>query len=209
MRLLSCLTNSASVLIADTSAVINLNATGCAPQILRALPNKLVVADIVCAELNEGRDKGRKDAELTEQLVREGIISMVTLSEAGLRHFEGLTIGPANETLDDGEAATLAYALETGAVPIIDEKKATRICAARFANAAPASSVDILAHIDVQRALGQDVLATAAFAALQEARMRVLDHHLEWVVTLIGQDRASQCASLPRKIRKPRSVISA
>lgn len=209
MKLLSCLTNSASVLIADTSAVINLNATGCAPQILRALPNRLVVADIVCAELNEGRDKGRKDAELTEQLVREGIISTVTLSEVGLRHFEGLTIGPANETLDDGEAATLAYALETGAVPIIDEKKATRICAARFANVAPASSVDILAHIDVQRALGQDVLATAAFAALQEARMRVLDHHLEWVVTLIGQDRASQCASLPRKIRKLRSVISA
>ena len=134
---------------------------------------------------------------------------MVSLGEIGLRHFEGLTIGPANETLDDGEAATLAYALETGAVPVIDEKKATRICAARFANIAPASSVDILAHIDVQKALGQDALATAAFTALQEARMRVLDHHFEWVVSLIGQDRASQCASLPRKIRKLRSVISA
>jgi predicted nucleic acid-binding protein len=209
MRLLSCLTNSASVLIADTSAVINLNATRCASQILRALPNKLVVVDIVCAELNEGRDKGRQDAELTEQLVKEGILGLVTLGKIGLRHFEELTIGPANETLDDGEAATLAYALETGAVPIIDEKKATRICAARFANVAPASSVDILAHIDVQKALGQDVLATAAFTALQEARMRVLDHHLEWVVALIGQDRASQCVSLPRKVRNLKSVISA
>lgn len=46
-----------------------------------------------------------------------------------------------------------------------------------------------------------DLLANAAYEALQGARMRVLPKHLDWVVKLIGQDRAALCESLPRYVR--------
>jgi hypothetical protein len=60
----------------------------------------------------------------------------------------------------------------------------------------------------VEASLGQSALRDAVFAALQHARMRVLPQHIEWVVRLIGQDRARECPSLPRTIRMKGSLLS-
>jgi predicted nucleic acid-binding protein len=201
MRPPSCLLDPSAVLVADTSAAINLNATGCAPQILRALPNRLVLVDVVVAELELGREKGRADAGLTGKLVDAGFVDIVKLGATGYQHFERLVIGHAIDTLDDGEAATVAYAAEVGATAVIDERKANRICATRFEKLATASTVDILAHAEIGKALGRENLANAVFSALRDARMRVLTHHLDWVLELIGRERASQCSSLPRSAR--------
>lgn len=199
---LSCLDDPSVLLVADTSVVINLNATGCAADILDALPNRLVIVDVARSEIEVGRDRGRSDSKLTEVLVRGKHITLVSLGAIGLGHFEGLVVGAAAETLDDGEAATLAYALERGGTVIIDERKALRICATRFAKLATASTLDILGHPEVFKALGADQLAEAVFLALQDARMRVFDNHIPWVVDLIGHERASTCPSLPRSARK-------
>jgi hypothetical protein len=36
--------------------------------------------------------------------------------------------------------------------------------------------------------------------------MRVLAHHVDWVVNLIGAERAVLCASLPSHVRAPTRV---
>ena len=134
-------------------------------------------------------------------LVATSHIQIVSLGEVGQQVFGDLVIGPATETLDDGEAATIAYAEERGIVPVIDERKARRICAQRFTRLRPLSTVDLFAAADVETSLGRRALADAVFQALRTARMRVLPQHIDWVVALIGADRVPQCPSLPRSVR--------
>lgn len=201
MRLPSCLTDPNALLVADASVAINLNATGCAAQILRALPNRIVITAIAADEVIDDRQNGRRDAELLAKLVDDGLVEIVHLSEAAETTFGGLVIGPAIETLDDGEAATIAYASEHGGMPLIDERKASRICGQRFAELRLASTVDVLAHASVENALGRHELANAVFNALRQARMGVLPHHGDWVTSLIGPERTSLCGSLPRSFR--------
>jgi hypothetical protein len=62
--------------------------------------------------------------------------------------------------------------------------------------------VDIFAHPNVKDALGNERLASAVFNALYEGRMRVLPRHVEWVIDLIGAERAGSCASLPNSVRR-------
>lgn len=190
------------LLVIDTSIVINLNATGCAEEVLRALPHRVVVLDVVADELEGGRPKGRRDAERLAELVKANVVTIATLGERGLVHFEGLVVGAGPETLDDGEAATIAYALEVGARAIVDERKAIRLCATRFPQMNLGCTVDLLAHRAVQRALGVARLTDAVVGALRDARMRVLPQHMHWVVELIGDVRASECACLPDVVRR-------
>ena len=203
MASLTCLTDPVSLIVADASTVINLNATGCAPVIVRALPNPLVVVDAIPAELEEGRHRGRFDAELLKELVASGLVGIVHLEDRMEPHFEELVIGAAAATLDDGEAATIAYAIEHKAIALIDERKANRICAERFPQLRRGSTVDIFAHPNVGQRLGGDSLAEAVFNALHHGRMRVLPHYVQWVVDLIGNERAALCPSLPASARLP------
>jgi predicted nucleic acid-binding protein len=201
MGSLSSLTDPGALLVADASAVINLNATGCAAKILKALPNPVAVTDIVPAELAPGRSRGRHDADQLQELISGGFVSVVALNDAAATHFERLVVGPAATTLDDGEAATIAYTVANGGVPIIDERKAKRICALLFPSLRLACSTDIFAHEGVLRAMGSARLAQAVIGALQIARMRVLPHHRKWVLDLIGSEQAALCTSLPHSLR--------
>jgi|SRR5665213_116435 len=203
MGSLTSLTDPAALLVADASAVINLNATGCAAEILKALPNPVAVTDVVPGELETGRSRGRPNADMLQELVAAGLISIVPLNDAAALHFEQLVIGPAAMTLDDGEAATIAYAVANGGIPIIDERKAKRICAERFPSICLASSTDLFAHDNVVGQIGHARLKQAVINALQLARMRVLPHHIKWVLELIGPEQAALCASLPSSARLP------
>jgi len=186
------------LIVIDTSVAINLMATGCAAQILRALPNRVFAVDAVSIELEEGRQRGRPDADLLDELVTAKKIEIVTLGDSAVAIFEELVIGAAAATLDDGEAATIAYAAAHGATAIIDERKANRICSERFPRMLVGCTVDLFAHPSVANALGSEKLAQAVFNALQLARMRVLPQHVKWVVDLIGKEQALACASLSR-----------
>lgn len=196
------LTDPASIVAADASTVINLNATGCAREVIQAIPNKVVVLDAVASELHEGRRRGRRDADLLAELVAARVVEVVELDDSSGIHFERLVVGAAAMTLDDGEAATIAYAYRHHAVAIIDERKATRLCAEMFPSLRVGSTVDILAHPSVEERMGKRMLAEAVFNALQNGRMRVFPRNVEWVVNLIGQERAAGCASLPNSVRK-------
>jgi predicted nucleic acid-binding protein len=197
----TALSDSASQLIADASTIINLIATRNARAIVSALPNRVVVVDVVPRELETGRAHGREACERLNELVTAGVLGTVELGDDAAPDFEELVIGAAAATLDDGEAATIAYALAHAGTALIDERKATRICAERFPQLRVACTVDVLIHPDVQRQLGPDMLAEAVFNALHGGRMGVLPHHLEWIVGLIGDERAALCQSLPRRVR--------
>jgi predicted nucleic acid-binding protein len=198
---LSCLSDQTAPIIGDASTVINLNATGCAPAILRAVPNHFFIMDVVLDELREDVRSGRNDALLVSQLVGEGLVTVADLGSLKNDDFERLVSGSTAATLDDGEAATIAYASGHGMTALIDERKANRICRTQYPHLLVGATVDLLALERVEAALGMTALANAAYEALQGARMRVLPKHLDWVVKLIGQDRAALCESLPRYVR--------
>lgn len=188
-------------LVADTSVIINLNASGFARNIIQALPGKVVITDAVKTELEEGRSYGWKDADMLEMYFADGLIEVVDLNETAAQKFEGLVTGPAVMTLDDGEAATIAYSDVNKTIALIDERKANRICAERFPELTVKCTVDLFAHSCVETRLGQDNLKLAVFNALYHGQMRVFPHHIEWVVNLIGINRANMCNSLPRAAR--------
>jgi predicted nucleic acid-binding protein len=201
----SCLTDPFVPIVADTSAVINLNASGYAAAVLQALPNRLVLTDTVLAELRSDKRTGRDDARLIRSLINADLAAIAALVDLKEDHFAALVAGPAAETLDDGEAATIACALETSAVAIIDDRKAIALCARKHPGLVVASTVDLFAHDAVTTALGRSPLADAVYAALQIARMRVPSHHERWVVGLIGDARAKSCPSLRGALRAGRA----
>lgn len=201
MQRLSCVADPSGLLVADTSVIINLNASRSSNEILDALPNKVLVVEEVSQELERGRQFGWTNADALLALIKSRRIAIVRLGKIGQSYFEKLVAGPASQTLDDGEAATIAYALETGATPLIDERKAHRICAERFPAMGVGCTGDLLAHHEVQKVLGRGNLAEAVYNALQDGRMRVMEHFLAWTVELIGPDRAANCPSLPRSVR--------
>jgi predicted nucleic acid-binding protein len=202
----TALTDPAEPLVADASTIINLVASGSAEAVIAALPNRIVVVDVVPRELESGRPRGRAASDGLKALADGGIVDIVALPDKATPWFEELVIGSAVETLDDGEAATIACALALGGAALIDERKATRICAERFPQLRVACTVDLLTHPAVEERLGTSLLADAVFRALRNGRMGVALRHLEWVVGLIGEERAALCESLPRRVRMAPSV---
>lgn len=203
MRSPTFLTDPLIPLVADSSTVINLIATGCAPTILTAVPNPIVVVDVIPGELDTGRSRGRPHAERLQELVAAKQIKIVTLGDTGWQHFETLVAGSAKQTLDDGEAATIGYAAEHGAIAIIDEKRGTRIATSQFPSLRIVTTVDVLLLPQIRQTLGDRAFAEAVFAALRDARMAVFPHNLDEVIRLIGPERAAMCQSLPKAHRIP------
>lgn len=189
-------------LVADASVVINLNATLCAMKIIVSVPNRLHVTENARVELQGGIRNGHRDAEKLDELIKAGAVQIVELCPDGLAIYESLIEGPREATLDDGEAATIACAYERKGIAIIDERKARSLCSARFPDLTIVSSAELLMSDDVAKTLGRDVQIAAIVNALREGRMRVPLEHVGAVVTLIGEEHALSCPSLPKSVRR-------
>ena len=85
--------------------------------LLKALPNGFPVVSEVIQELKSGGQAGRDDAAAVEARRVSGHLQVVQLGGAGMQHFASLVSGPVAQTLDDGEAATIACALELKPTP--------------------------------------------------------------------------------------------
>lgn len=196
---LSRLSSPSGRVVADTSAIINLNGTLRAADILRALPERVIVVDIAAEELDDGRKKGHTDADMLRELKRGGLLEIASLGNIGEALFEQLVVGPASSTLDDGEAATIAYAVEHSIGVVIDDSKARRLCRERHRGVSMRCSVEIFQQASIREALGAEGLSAAVFNSLRISRMRVLPEHVDWVVNLIGEANARLCRSLPKR----------
>ena len=123
------------------------------------------------------------------------------MTSTALSLFKDLVSGSTQESLGDGEAATIAIARDTGTVAVIDEKQGWRIVNDRFESLQLATTVDILALPKVVTALGEKGLGEAVHSALVRARMQVREHQLDWVIGCVGTEAASECRSLVRLLR--------
>ena len=188
--------------VTDASVIINLVATWTAAEIVDALPNRFLATTNVRRELWEGRGRGHGSWEGLEALIVDGSIEPVELQRSDEPVYRSLVEGDARETLDDGEAATIAYAVGRAAVALIDERKARRICAGRFPGLRLASTVDLLLHSLVRDALGETGQSDAIFHALRDAKMQVVPpDRMQELVGRIGPLRAAACTSLPEWVR--------
>ncbi|BAT59393.1 hypothetical protein GJW-30_1_01926 [Variibacter gotjawalensis] len=190
-----------AVLVADASVLINLNASGRAEEIVMALPARLVVAGNTVVELENGVLRGYDDGERLRALISAGVIGLVRIGAVAAPIYETLIDGSARLTLDDGEAATIACAIEQGGVALLDERKARSLCATSFASLPVRCTAEVLMHEAVAAALGSDHIATVV-RALKVGRMRVPLEHAEELSQLIGPAHASECASLPKSARR-------
>lgn len=193
------LSSSAPVLVADASVVINLNATQRASEIIKSVCNPVVITDNAWLEIESGRCCGHDDASRLQELIDSGLVQRCTLDEKATEIYQSLIDGRTAYTLDDGEAATIGYAVEHGGVALIDERKARRLCGDFFPNLKFISTVEILMHDQVLESLGPHGQTDAIINALMGARMRVPPEHVEVIRELIGTDKAQACSSLPKK----------
>lgn len=196
-------------IVADASVWINLVASGRAVDVLCTLPKPTIISSIALGELERGRDKGRSAHAGVTPLIAAGYVTVIDLPEEAEDVYLSLVAGRASQTLDDGEAATLALALHLGATALIDERKALGIAATRFPALTVATTTDFLLSTQVRAVLGSQ-LADALFASLMEARMRVPDHLLDEVCACLGANRTQLCLSLPARVRSvPRLDLGA
>jgi len=193
--------NPSVPVVTDASVIINLNATASAAAIIDAFPNPFFVTANVRRELSMGESHGHRCGEKLEALISLGLLELAELGPSDDRVYRSLVEGGFESTLDDGEAATIAYAVGRDGLALIDERKARRICAARFPDLLLASTVEVLLHPAVGERLGESGQSEAIFLALRDARMHVPHYALQEVIGRIGEGAATVCPSLPRSHR--------
>lgn len=188
-------------LAADASAIININGTERAIEILSAIRHPILVPEQAITELENGRSRGHTDADKLQLLLEKRIVLRASLGDVGERIYEALISGSAAETLDDGEAATIACAVEQNGIALIDERKAHNLCAAEHPALELVSTTALLLHGCIASVIGTDAQAEAIFGALQTARMRVPSELLKAVADILGPERVAKCLSLPKSAR--------
>ena len=202
MNSVSCLEEIDNPLVLDASVVVNLNATGFADRVLDAVPVEVFIPDPVVRELQRGIKMGHSDATDLNELLTKGVVNTLKVPMTVQAEYITLVSGSATSSLGDGEAATIASALATGAWASIDERKARKICATRYPSIKVASTVDILSHPNVVSSLTKTELSAAILAALEVAHMQVQKHQIDWVINQLPYDRIEKCVSLPISVRR-------
>lgn len=195
MTCLSSLSDTLTPLVPDTSVLINLHACTFGAQVLRAIPNDIILPETVVAELNHETSHANGENGFIQRLIAENVVRVVQMDDAAAHVFETLIRSPGS--LDDGEAATIAVAVSQGFLPVVDERKGRAQAKSLMNGQAPAWSLDLLVHPAVQSGLVGDGYIEAVYLALREGRMRIDEERCDAVVQLIGIERAKDCTSLP------------
>lgn len=191
----------ASLQIADASVWINLAATGRLGEVLEALSAPVAVAEIALNELERGQTNGYRAFAQIAPFVQSGQVRALRLLPAMEDVYLALVAGSTADTLDDGEAATLALATGLSAVAVIDERKATTLGHRLFPGLEIRSTTDLLFDTLPYEGGCSGPLVDALFAALQGARMRIPHHWQARVVEVLGPERVRLCRSLPAHLR--------
>lgn len=197
--------SSKAALVVDTSVAINLVACGVGGRLLAANRRTIIVPGIVAGELEDAGERGQVVLAALDQWRGDGLLTIENLPEPGFEAFEELISGRSADTIDDGEAATIVHAGYTGGIAVIDDGKANRIASARYPGLQRASTVDLMMNDLVRDAMKAAEISDALFMALTQARMRVMNHHLDAVVQALGPERVALCHSLRRSTREARS----
>lgn len=191
----SFLVNDLGPLVLDTSVLINLHACAYGERILAAIPNDILVPEIVAGELEHQRSRRNGEHKFLDKLVASKTVVLTGLTDEAWEIFQELITN--SPSLDDGEAATIAIAATRHVTPVIDERKGRTRASAFLKAGEPFWSLDILRHPLVIADLGHQAAIEALYRALQIGRMRIPPADVDQVIALIGAERSIACTCLP------------
>ena len=191
----SSLTDNPGPLVLDTSVLINLHACTYGERILMAIPNDILVPQIVAEELEHETSRRNGEYNFLHGLAASGKVTLADMTDEEYEIFYQLT--SSSPSLDDGEAATIAIAVTRHLLPVIDEKKGRARAIALMETREPDWSLDILRHPLVTADLGDQAAVEALYLALRDGRMRIPSEITDYVIALIGMGRAIDCTCLP------------
>lgn len=183
-------------LVIDASVLINLLGCGAAEEILRSLPGAILVEQRTLAEVLTDPSRNLPSRDVRERLVQEQHLQVRNLEGDAIECFLALVSEP--DGFDDGEAATIACALDLGAAAVLDEGKARRIVRERFPTLTLISTAGLFRSLLEQRRMDEERVRALVLAALQRARMSVAMEEIDWVIGLLGAELAQQCPSIRR-----------
>ena len=191
----------AAQLVLDASCAINFLGTGVAEMVIGAVPSTVLIEKHAFMEVRRHPIEGRDHASELCSLQTKGLLKVVSRSEAGNRIFRDSGETSLDLELDDGEAATIAYAVSEGlsTVPVIDERKATRLFKERWPNRPIIDTVTLFQMLVQHKCLSLSEVRSAIYSALLHARMQVAPSMRPWVVGVVGKQRAAECSSLGSK----------
>lgn len=185
----------------DASALINIASSGFCSEFISLLGRKCIAETIVWREVTTYIEKYSLNKNI-ENAVVCGQIDIVDMSDLEASSYIDFITSPHPNTLDDGEAATIAVAQNQKAIAIIDEKKGNRIAGELVPPLDVLSTLDLFRAIEAECHSRDMCLNTALFNSLTQAKMRVPHKHEGWVVQLLSTDQITQCSSLPLRLRK-------
>jgi predicted nucleic acid-binding protein len=188
--------------VADASVLINLHASGAASQLLAKIIHPVVVPENAAAELEQGRSRGYEDAAILDLEVGELLLRVMPVVGSALDIYGSLIVGTAGNTLDDGEAATLALALELDGIALIDEQKARRIAREKYPHLNLLCTAELFLHPFANEVLGVPGQIDAIYKALTVSRMRVPHDLILPIATLLGPEKIQECRSIPKHVRE-------
>lgn len=191
----SSLADERRPLVLDTSVLINLHSCTYGERVLAAIANDIVVPDNVAGELKHETGCKNGDRSFLDDLIARGKVMKIAMTDGEYELFAKLSGGSLS--LDDGEAATIAIAAHRGFRAVIDERKGRKRAAAVMDGEKPAWSLDLLRHPSVMPNLGEALAVDIVYRALRYGRMRIPAECADYVVALIGQERACECTCLP------------
>lgn len=191
----SSLIDIADPLVLDTSVLINLHACKYGERILTAIPNDILVPEVVAGELEHETSRRNGEYSFLHGLVAGGIVTLANLTDAEYEIFYELT--STSPSLDDGEAATIAVAATRRLLPVIDERRGRTRAGILMKARAPGWSLDLFRHPTAVAVLGNQPAVEALYLALRDGRMRIPSDRADGVIALIGNERSRDCSCLP------------
>jgi predicted nucleic acid-binding protein len=162
-------------LILDASVLFNLLGTGTPKELLRALDVPCWVEERTAAEVRRMPGQRTESAPL-QPLLMDGCLKLCRMSERAYETYLSLLSGPPTDTLDDGESAAIAMAVEGLGSVVLDDKKARRILAARFPGFASGTSLSLIIEAARRAAWSEQELRDAVTMARNVSRMAVVLH---------------------------------
>lgn len=189
--------DSSTTLVIDTSVLINLQGCEFGREIIDAIGNPFVITWNAVAEfLNQEGEKQRKSLEFLDDLNEMNLLEIVYLTQEEDEFYRRFTCAEVN--LDDGEAATIGVAISREFLPVIDERAGREYAVSLFPFNKIPHSMDIFFHRTVKSHFDEETFRSIIFNALYFGKMNISLEHREYVVELIGRDRAKECTCLPK-----------
>lgn len=188
-------------IVVDASVLINLLATSDPAVILRALGEPMVVAD-AAREVRRNPRTGATGREVLEPLLASGLLHRVTMAEHEAETFVELVGASPPDDLDDGEAATIAFALSRGHAVAIDEAKAQRILSEKYDRIRCMSTVALYRGLLEREVFDRHFICACVYDSIKLARMRVATTEIAWVCALLDPEQREGCTSLRRSHRR-------